>query len=396
MNHQRHGRHESGMRARRPNEAGFTLLELMIAALLSAIIIAAGFATLTSGYKATRISNLVADTQQNARAAMDLIAVDLKAAGFGMIGQVGACAIGGNAAPIVPSDNNPAGADTGPDRLSMVVPITNTLAAPFWQLTAPSVGPGIASLALPAGAVTAMQAVPSGLAAGSIISIGGATTATIGAIGGGGVLNLLPPIPAPAVAGTGTQVYLLQCITYQVIPPPDANGLCLGSAPCLVRGVAPGGALNCNVAGSGCFPIINGIEDLQLAYACDGCNLLVNNGIPDRIIDDQNASNTFDQADFATNNTWAAAPMTPDKISLVQITLVAREAPQNAGQDQGFGEGNGPAISTNAPLVVSDHNHANGIFVAGDLPAASPAMIAYQQLRRRVLTRTVALRNVGN
>jgi type IV pilus assembly protein PilW len=407
------------MRAQRRNEAGFTLIELMIAVTLSTIIVAAGFATLTGGSKATGVSNMVADTQQNARAAMDLIATDLKAAGFGMVPngyvmapQVGNCAIGGNAAPIVPSDNNPAGADTGPDRLSMVVPSTNSLAAPLWQLTAPPGGPGISNLTLLPAAVTAMQAVPSGLAAGSIISIDGVATATIGAIAGG-VLNLNPPIVSPwspgvAPAQAPTQVYLLQCITYQVIPPPDPIGLCQGNAPCLVRGVAPGVALDCNVAGSGCLPITNGIEDLQLSYACDGCSLLTppnNNGIPDGIIDDQNGSNGFDQGDFISNNTWAAIPgpgqITPNTIRLVQITIVAREAPQHASQDQGFGEGNGRATSTSAPLSVGsillpDHNHANGVFVAGDLPAAGPAMTAYQQLRRRVLTRTVALRNVGN
>ena len=66
------------MRAQRRNEVGVTLIELMIAVTLSTIIVAAGFATLTGGYKATRVSNLVADTQQNARAAMDMIAADLK------------------------------------------------------------------------------------------------------------------------------------------------------------------------------------------------------------------------------------------------------------------------------------------------------------------------------
>ncbi|MBI3356635.1 MAG: prepilin-type N-terminal cleavage/methylation domain-containing protein, partial [Nitrospirae bacterium] len=146
------------MRAQGPNEEGFTLVEMMITAVISAVIIGAGLATLTGGNRATIVSNVVADTQQNVRAAMDLIAADLKVAGFGMIGQIGACAIGGNAAPLVPQDNTPGGADTGPDRVSMVVPITNTQAAPFWQVTAPPAGPGIASLSLPGGAVTAMQA----------------------------------------------------------------------------------------------------------------------------------------------------------------------------------------------------------------------------------------------
>ncbi|HJT21416.1 MAG TPA: PilW family protein [Nitrospira sp.] len=389
------------MKEQARNESGITLIELMIATSISVVIVAAGFATLTTGYKTTRVNNLTADTQQNARAAMDMIASDIKAAGFGItnqlgiVAQVGSCAIGGVPAPIVPQDNTPGGADTGPDGISMVVPMTNTQAAPLWQLSA-AAGPGIPSITLPAGAVTAMQAVPSGLAPGSVISIGGAT-AIVGAIGAGGIVNLNPALPAPVSAGAGTQVYLLQCVTYQVIGPPDANNLCQGNAPCLVRGVAPGTALNCNVAGSGCLPILNGIEDLQLAFACDGCVLTVNSGNPDGIIDDQNASSTFDQADFITNSTWpgtSAGTLSPTSIRLVQINLVAREAPKTTGQDQGFGEGNAKAVSTNAPVIVSDHNHANGVFAAGDLPAG-PAMTSYLQLRRRILTRTVELRNVG-
>jgi type IV pilus assembly protein PilW len=379
------------------NESGLTLIELMVAAAISVVVAAAGFATLTAGYKTTRVNNLTADTQQNARAAMDMIASDIKAAGFGMIGQaplVGACAIGGVPAPIVPKDNTPGGPDTGPDSISMVVPMTNTQAAPLWQLSA-AAGPGIAAITLPAAAVTAMQAVPSGLAPGSVISIGGAT-ATVGAIGAGGIVNLNPALPAPVSAGAGTQVYLLQCITYQVIGLPDANNLCQGNAPCLVRGVAPGTALNCNVAGSGCLPILNGIEDLQLAFACDGCVLTIQNGNPDGFIDDQNGSNTFDQADFITNSTWSgtsAGTLSPTSIRLVQINLVAREAPKTQGEDQGFGEGNTVGTHTTAALIVSDHNHANGLFIAGDLTPA-PALNAYLQLRRRILTRTVELRNV--
>jgi type IV pilus assembly protein PilW len=42
--------------------------------------------------------------------------------------------------------------------------------------------------------------------------------------------------------------------------------------------------------------------------------------------------------------------------------------------------------------TVSDHNHANGVFVLGD--NATPAQQqSYLQFRRRILTRTVELRN---
>ncbi|NJL16617.1 MAG: hypothetical protein HC938_04885 [Nitrospira sp.] len=42
--------------------------------------------------------------------------------------------------------------------------------------------------------------------------------------------------------------------------------------------------------------------------------------------------------------------------------------------------------------IISDHNHAIGLFALGD--TASPAQqSAYFQFRRRILTRTIELRN---
>ena len=68
--------------------------------------------------------------------------------------------------------------------------------------------------------------------------------------------------------------------------------------------------------------MVDGIEDLQLAYACDGCVSTINGGIPDRIIDDRNGSNSFDRGDFVTDSAWAIAPLVPSAIRLVQITVV--------------------------------------------------------------------------
>jgi type IV pilus assembly protein PilW len=122
-------------------------------------------------------------------------------------------------------------------------------------------------------------------------------------------------------------------------------------------------------------PIAEGIEDLQLAYACDGCVTGINSGIPDHIIDDQPpASNSFDQADFLSNVSWTAPPLTPDKIQLVQVALVARQS-QN---DQGFGESNSAMVGASSLTVTGDHS----------LPADS-------NHRRRVLIKTVETRNVG-
>lgn len=394
-------------------DCGFTLTEIMVATAMTTAILAAGFAAVTVSQKTTRITGQVGTTQATARNALDMITADLKLAGFGMQGMqgaVGGCHINGTPAALVPGDNNPAGADTGSDTISMVVPMTNSVASagPLWQVFVPPAGTiggpnlPIANIPMPPGATAAMgNAIPGGGAAlvGMNVSIGGSAGSIIQNVNAGG-LTINPAIPGPTQFGTGTQVYLIQCITYQVIPPPDNLNLCQGNAPCLVRGVVPanlvgpGGPPNCNQAGSNCVPIMDGVEDLQLAYACDGCDPRVNSGNPDGQLDDLDLSNQFDQADFITNRNWfgVAAPygtyMTPDKIRLVQVTIVARQT----RTDQGMGEANQVVLHNGGILTVSDHNHANGVFAAGDNASAAQQQ-AYLQFRRRILTRTVELRN---
>jgi type IV pilus assembly protein PilW len=387
---------------------GFTLTETMIAVVMSGTIVAAGLGALTVTQKSSRMTGQVVTTQSTARNALDMITADLKLAGFGMNGLmgggVGNCAINGIPSALVPADNNPPGADFGPDSISMVVPMTNSIAAAGvqWQVNAAGAigGPNnpIATIPLPANATTAMgSAVPGGFAAlpGMSVTIAGVAGSRIAAGGAlPGALNLNPAIPGPTSFGAGTQVYLLQCITYQVIPPPDALNLCQGNAPCLVRGVAPaglGGPPNCNNPGNACVPIMDGVEDLQLAYACDGCNININSGLADGAIDDMNGSNSFDQGDFLTNINWFLPPssaMTPNKIRMVQVSIVARQT----GNDQGVGETNQVMVNSTVIPTVSDHNHTTGVFVLGD--NGTPAQQqAYLQLRRRILTRTVELRN---
>lgn len=395
------------------NDEGFTLVEMMMAAVASAAIVAAGFGALTVTQKVTQANSQAMNTQSTARNAIDMITADLKLAGFGLQGAtapIGNCVINGAPAAIVPADNNPAGPiDTGPDIISMVVPMTNSVAAagPLWQLAA-NVGPGFNAIPMSAGSIAAMgNAIPGGAAAllGMDVSIGGAVTSRITGLGGA-TLNL-NPLSSPIQFGAGTQVYLLQCITYQVIPPPDALNLCQGNAPCLVRGVAPGVPLpgtppNCNNPNPNpllphpCVPIMDGVEDLQLAFACDGCRPTINSGNPDGQIDDLDGSLNFSQGDFIMNVNWFAPGfpfdptyMTPSKIRLAQVTLVARQI----RKDQGSGEANQVHINSGTiPIVGGDHNHANGVFAPGD--NASPAQIqAYLQIRRRILTRTIELRN---
>ena len=73
------------------NQGGMTLNELVVAILISMVILAAGFTALVTTEKASRANEQTVDTQQNARIAMDLIARDVRGAGMGMIGAIGAC-----------------------------------------------------------------------------------------------------------------------------------------------------------------------------------------------------------------------------------------------------------------------------------------------------------------
>jgi type IV pilus assembly protein PilW len=114
-------------------EEGMSLIELMVAGVIGVAVIAMAGTVLIGSNKASQTNSQVAQTQQSARIALDLLAEDLKIAGFGMTGTIGGCTRG-----IMPMDNVGSGAltdinDKGPDRVSMVVPFTSSV-PPLWTL----------------------------------------------------------------------------------------------------------------------------------------------------------------------------------------------------------------------------------------------------------------------
>lgn len=315
---------------------GVSIVELMIGVTVASAIVSAGYGVMTSTDRAAQVNDQTAEMQQNARVAMELLTRDLKLAGFGMNGPVGACA---NA--LVPSDNNTAGADTGPDSFSVVAPTSLS------TLATPAVG-GALSITLQPGAVAAMSS--SGFGNGAILSIGGVSTTSVANIVGD-TLTLASSLGQSVAFPAGTQVFWITCVTYAV----STNAAtCAGTAPCLLRGGVP---------------LAEGIEDLQVAYACDGCG-----GVADGVIDDQNASGTFDTSDFVSNSTWSTGNMTPVNIRLARVSIVARQI----RSDSNWG--------SQAPVVAEDHNPATD-------PGFTPS--TYQQIRRRLYTKTVQVRNLG-
>ncbi len=362
------------------NQQGFTLVELMAAVLITVVIVTATMTTVVTSNRANIVNTQVADTQQNVRLAMDLLGRDIKLAGYNYnatdpsTSSVGACnaTIGAIAKPVglLPQDQTPIGADTGPDAVSMVLPVNNT----GWTLTAAVGGTPNSKtfdnvINLSAATVTDMTSPSHGLAVGSTISIGGAVSKRVQVVnatsiefGTGNFVDGQFPI--------GTPVYVMQCVRYQVVANTPAT--CGSNAPCLVRN---------NV------PLVDGVEDLQIAYACDGCNRGAPNPLyADGVVDDHDASSTsgfptFTQGDFVSNSAWAITPWTPDKIRLAQVSLVVR--PTNA--DDGLDEKGSKAINTTGPVIVGDHNPSSD---AGYDPST------YMQQRRRVMIRTIQPRNL--
>ena len=373
-------------------ERGFTLVELMISLVISSVIVAAGYTILTTTHKATISNERAAGTQQNIRVAMELIARDIKQAGFGMPivpntpvgGTVGNCATGATGLTSVavrPVDNNSAVPltdvnDTGADAISVIVPRTNSANGvnPGWVLAnqAPSGGAvSFTTITLSATAVAEMVAEGMQNSSGAYVSLGGALTVPVLSSSGATITLGGNPTYAPKIFPAGTQVYLLQCVTYQV-----ATGAanCGSAGPCLTRTVDSGTAPTVTTS------LVDGVEDLQFAYGCDGCNSAINAGVKDGVIDDFNGNSTFDVADFQTNRVWAVGTFDPATIRLVQINIVARQTAIDQGTGVGIQSG---ALST--PIQVSDHLASND---AGYVAAT------YQSFRRRFLTRTVDTRNI--
>lgn len=361
------------------NQQGFTLVELMAAVLITVVIVTATMTTVVTSNRANVVNTQVADTQQNVRLAIDLLSRDIKLAGYNYnatdpgTAAVGTCnaTIGAIVKPVglLPQDQTPAGADAGPDGVSMVLPVMNITG---WTLTAAVGGTQNAptqdsAISLSGAAITEMTA--QGLALGSTISIGGALAKTVKTLGvtsiGFGTGNYVDgKFPA------GTPVYLMQCVQYQVVA--NTPAICGTNTPCLVRN---------NV------PLVDGVEDMQITYACDGCNQAAPNPLSaDGIVDDQDGSSssglpTFTQGDFVSNSAWAITPWTPDKIKMAQVSLVVRPAKAEEGLD----EKGTKAVNTTGPVIVGDHNPSTD---------ATYSASVYQQQRRRVVTRTIQPRNL--
>jgi type IV pilus assembly protein PilW len=369
-----------------------TLMEVMMALAISVIVVGGTYEVLYNAMHMQTVNEQAVGAQQNGRIAMELIALDMKDAGFNsqtltspgidITGATGNCGMNG----ILPRDQTPTGNDTGPDSVSMIVPVSLSTLRTAITGAAPTT-----AVVLQNGTVAAAEGFGAAPYANPIISIAGFHVGTVSSISTDTLtLGAQVALPKESSMPVGMQVYWLKCLMYKIVHASSnaatEQPLCGGVLPCLVRGTPP-----CTVgqAGPACVAVVDGIEDLQLSYACDGCV-----GTEDGIIDDQigGTAGQFDAADFISNSSWNTGAFIPKSIRLVQVSIVARQVGTAMGAESA-GQG-ARANFTPSPLVVHDHNHANGVFAAGDLGTAT-ALTTYRKQQRRVFTRTVQLKNMG-
>jgi len=362
------------------SEQGVTLIELMVAMAAFALVSVAAFAVLSSGQKTAVLNDQTVKVQQSARLAMDIVARDIRMAGFGNAATGGALPLPCTS-PIVATDQTPGAADTGADTIAVA-----TIDQQVGTLT---------QRAPPLASVTANQifvTVPTTIAANDVITLEGLfTKVVLNANPATGLVNFIAG--APLIGGTtgrwvfppGTAVIRLRCVTYTVSGPNPAPPL---SPFQLLRQVGPAPAVP--------VPVVDGIETIQLAYGVDTDG-------NDRI-DDQNGSLTFDCLDFVPNNAVCGTPAvgpgvitaipvtgvnsTPTAVRQVRLTVVARAIPPananiagNCWRDATF--------TGLAAIQAEDQFLAEPVQIA-----PCPAPLLQGGIRRRALTRVISLRDV--
>jgi type IV pilus assembly protein PilW len=129
-------------------DRGYSLVELMIAIVIGAILIAASSATYIAQNRSYTVQESVSEINSQAKTALDLIANDIRSAGFGVPEDLNADPINGFTSIITPVDSS-----SGPDTITV---LTKSMTGDLW----PS-GVGPETIACPTPPSVKLDGVPS-------------------------------------------------------------------------------------------------------------------------------------------------------------------------------------------------------------------------------------------
>jgi type IV pilus assembly protein PilW len=269
---------------RHAKERGFTLLELLMAIFLSMGVLAAGYTVFQGSSRATTQQNLDNRMQDNARVAMDVLARNIRRAGFlvnfpSYNQNILSGQIEGQSIKIIPNNSNAV-----PDQISVVGGTLTSV--------------GTLAQSVPRGATSLILSTASTITVGDIIGLGYTFSGRVTNVAGNTVTldNAVPTgatnmaYPGDDMAGVqeAARVRRLTTTLYRIDAATDPLH------PVLQQ-----------TTQNTTEPVAEDIEDLQIAYGVDRNN--------NRIIED---------------NEWTWAPPNNEinLIRLVRITIVARSA----------------------------------------------------------------------
>jgi len=232
-------------------EKGLTLVELLVAMAISGIVVAAVYTAFITQQKSYTVQDQVAEAQQNARVGLDLIAREVRMAGYGQPSwAINADTDGDGTNEAVTDSVTVVDGGGGPDRITVIGCFDPN---PATLLYAASVGDTILRLQ------DATEAARFNTTTKNSIFIGGMESAKVTAISG----STLTIDTDPTTSGNqglirsfdaGSEVNLVKAVTYYV----EDNTL----------------RRNENT-GAGGQPLAENIEDLQIAYANKIANISV-------------------------------------------------------------------------------------------------------------------------
>ncbi len=232
------------------NEAGLTLIELMIVLVLASVVTASIYATFISQQKSYATQTRVSDMQQNARAALTLMERDLRMTG---------CGVGDSGFTVQAFAGN---------NVTNAITVTNNVSPTPDQITVVYAAQEISTVASVSDTdVTLANATGFGTANGTqyiaFETVNGIYTVQ-GKSGNILTLNSAPPAHLASILTSGARAYLVKAITYQV----DTARRTLERVASDQIGTAPD-------AGDLWDDIGNYITDFQVVWPFDGdSNLL--------------------------------------------------------------------------------------------------------------------------
>ncbi len=310
------------------NNKGFTLTEVMISIVIGLVLVSSVAATYVTQNRSNDVQQSVSEVNNQSKVAHDIIANDIKSAGFGIPEDMNVVPINGYTNKLTPVDST-----TLPDALTIVGGFRRI--GTVWPTGVVPGSPCPASLAMGSASMDIIflgldsTAIPDTINK-NFLTIDGIQFLTVQTITGKSI-TFDPPLPRaiPLVdidgngtCDTGRSIYLVENVTY-----------CVDSESILHRIRRKDTTLSCYASSNSDDQIIaQNIEDLQFAYAVD----LNSDGLPDDT-DGDGEVNYFDGNAVANFDT----------IKAVRINILARGDREDAAFH----------LKGTLPAAIENHTH---------------------------------------